>query len=241
MQAGFRLAAGCGPRAGSPWPSTRRGGMVTGATRLGTGRGNGLIPRLPRPPWRRPSPSPQRTIRNLHRSGPKGPASARPAMAGASRPPGPGAGLCHCVPNRLGLIRHARAGARQCLALSRPTVGCVFTRTSPRPPWRRPSPSPPCTIGNPNRPGLKGPASARPAPGGRFSPARSGRRPLVSRAASSPVEPSRTGGGEAAPRLLPPGQGRAVCGKRRVRVHTHLPAPAMAKAIAFATLHHRQP
>jgi len=58
----------------------------------------------------------------------------------------------------------------------------------------------------PARSGLKGPASARPAPGGRL--------PLTSRAAPSSVDPAPAGGGEAAPRLLPPGH-------RRVRVCTH--------------------
>jgi len=90
------------------------------------------------PPWRRPSPSPPRNIGKLHRTGLKGPASARPAIGGRFSPAGAGAGLCHCVPRRLRLNPHQRAGARQCLACSRPeqvvplvgSVGCVFARTN---------------------------------------------------------------------------------------------------------------
>jgi len=56
----------------------------------------------------------------LHRSGLKGPASARPALGGRFSPAGSGAGLSALVPRRLCLILHQRAGARQCLAFSRP-------------------------------------------------------------------------------------------------------------------------
>src|SRR5690606_15966180 len=55
-----------------------------------------------------------------------------------------------------------------------------------------------------DRPGPQGPASARPALGGRFSPAGSGAGLIRSRADMFPVDMLRTGGGEAVPRLLPP-------------------------------------
>ena len=116
----------------------------------------------PRHPWRRPSPSPLCKIGQPSGRGPqRPPASARPAHGGRFSPAGAGAGLWYLVPNRLWLNRHARAGARRCLALSRPAnVGCVFTRTIPCMPWRRPSPSP-----LPDIAALTGRASkARPAP-----------------------------------------------------------------------------
>ncbi|GGH51304.1 hypothetical protein GCM10011341_14860 [Frigidibacter albus] len=56
------------------------------------------------------------------------------------------------------------------------------------------------------RTGLKGPASARPAPGGRFSPARSGAVLNRSRVASGSGREVSHGRGEAMPRLLPPEQ-----------------------------------
>ncbi len=155
------------PVAGRP---ARRDGH--GHHKARTRRGNSLNPRLPRRPWRRPSPSPKDDTSHPHRPGLKGPASARPPLGGRFSPARSGAGLSYRVPTRLGVVPCARAGARQCLAIPRPTVGCVFTRTTPRPPWRRPSPSPPRTICKRHRTGLKGPASA--CPGRRFSPAGAG-------------------------------------------------------------------
>ncbi|MBE0553056.1 MAG: hypothetical protein IH625_05140 [Rhodobacteraceae bacterium] len=58
--------------------------------------------------------------RHRHRTGLKGPASARPVNGGRFSPAGSGAGLWHCVPHRFLLKRHQWAGARQCLAVSRP-------------------------------------------------------------------------------------------------------------------------
>ncbi len=63
----------------------------------------------------------------------------------------------------------------------------------------------------PQRPGQRPPRAWR-----ALLARRVGRWPRESRAAPSPVDPPRAGGGEAVPRLFPPGH-------RRVRVHTHHP------------------
>ncbi len=134
-----------------------------------------------RPPWRRPSPSPPRNIGKPHRTGLKGPASARPAPGGRFPPAGAGAGLWYCVPHRFWLNPSTRAG--------RVSASPVPARTPPDDNYRRvrdlhaPSPASmakaiafatarhqhPLPVG-----GQKPPASARPAIGGRFSPAGSG-------------------------------------------------------------------
>src|SRR5690606_5616949 len=72
--------------------------------------------------------------------------------------------------------------------------------------WRRPSPSP-CDVGSAEPAGCpKHPASARPALGGRYSPAGSGAGLSGLLLIGLQGEPSRAGGGEAVPRLIPPGQ-----------------------------------
>ena len=116
-----------------------------------------------RVPWRRPSPSPPRTIGKLHRTGFKGPASARPPLGGRFSPARSGAGLSFRVPHRLRLNRRARAGARLCLAFSRPdAVGCVVPE--PRPSACRRT-CPECPAPRPDRPWF--PTALR-----SFSPAR---------------------------------------------------------------------
>ena len=62
-------------------------------------------------------------------------------------------------------------------------------------PWRRPSPSPRTALSSHTGRAPKGPASARPAPGGRFSPARSGAALIRSWVASGTgsIRPARPG------------------------------------------------
>ena len=102
--------------------------------------------------------------------GPKPPASARPAPGGRFSPAGSGAGLPMC--RDLPVCRApSRAGGGNAMRfLFPPTL-----TTAPSPPqWQGPSPLPQRCAGIRTSRGPKPPASARPAPGGRFAPAGSG-------------------------------------------------------------------
>jgi hypothetical protein len=134
--------------------------------------------------------------------GPKPPASARPDPAGASRPPGRALACVVLGPDDLqGTVAHGR-GKRRAFPHSARTdkssstasmAGAIAPATALRCPLASRGPKPP--------------ASARPAPGGRFSPAGSGAG--LSLFPDLPVyrAPYRTGGGNAVRFLFPPGAG----------------------------------
>ena len=106
----------------------------------------------------------------LARRGPKPSASARPAPGGRFPPAGSGAGLCWCGFHGSWWQRSARAGKRGSRFLFPPGGAKAVSPLL----WQGPSPLPQCYIGIRTSRGPQPPASARPAPGGRFSPAGSG-------------------------------------------------------------------
>jgi hypothetical protein len=106
----------------------------------------------------------------LARRGPKPSASARPAPGGRFPPAGSGAGLCWCGFHGSWWQRSARAGKRGSRFLFPPGGAKAVSPLL----WQGPSPLPQCYIGIRTSRGPQPPARARPAPGGRFSPAGSG-------------------------------------------------------------------
>jgi hypothetical protein len=126
--------------------------------------------------------------------GPPGAQSPRPAPA----PPSAGAGLSWCGSHRSWWKRSARAGETHAFPAPARTGGGRSDSEPPAPlQWQGPSPLPqrhadPWPAG-----GSKPPASARPAPGGRFPPAGSGAGLPVCLDPPIYGEPLRTGGGNA--------------------------------------------
>ncbi len=133
--------------------------------------------------------------------GPKPAASARPAPGGRFSPAGSGAGLCRSRTCRS--TGHRRAGAGKRGAFPVPARSCIIPDA--RSLWQGPSPLPQRHAGIRAGRGPKPPASARPAHGGRFSPAGSGAG--LSWRLDLPIyrAPSRAGGGNAMRFLSPPG------------------------------------
>jgi len=171
----------------------------------------------------------QRRARSGPAGGPKPPASARPANGGRFAPAGPGAGLCPSRTYRSTWHRPARAGETRCVSRSRPDRRKHLHHFNGR--GHRPCHS--AAPGSGPAGGPKPPASARPAHGGRFSPAGSGAGLCISRTCrSTGHRPTRAG------------ETRCVsCSRPDGRRHLHLPArtdystftAAMAGAIAPAT------
>jgi CspA family cold shock protein len=183
----------CGWR-GSWWQRSARAGKRSTfpvPARTGGGRSESETPTPLL--WQGPSPLPQRCADPMPAGGPKPPASARPAHGGRFPPAGSGAGLrcawtCRSTGNRL-----ARAGKRmRFLVPPAPTYA-----HSPLL-WQGPSPLPQRHIDPTPAGGPKPPASARPAPGGRW--------PLLVRVAWVFVAASRAGWGNAMRFLIPPGE-----------------------------------
>jgi hypothetical protein len=139
--------------------------------------------------WQGPSPLPQRYADPMPAGGPKPPASARPAPGGRFSPAGSGAGLCWCGWRGSWGQRSARAGETHAFPVPARSGG----GTAPLQ-WQGPSPLPqrhadPWPAGGP-----KPPASARPARGGRFSPAGPGAGLRYSRTCrSAGNRPARAG------------------------------------------------
>jgi hypothetical protein len=160
---------------GVPGPAGLRGTVPHG-------RGNAvrfLFPPAPTKalsplPWQGPSPLPQRYAASRPAGAPKPPASARPALGGRFSPAGSGAGLCWCGLHRSWSQRRARAGKRSAFPVPARRGGVPDYAGMPGISGRGHRPCHSATL--PPRPagGPKPPASARPAPGGRFSPAGSG-------------------------------------------------------------------
>ena len=161
-----------------------------------------LPPARPCASWQGPSPLPQRQADPRPAGGPKPPASARPAPPRGRRfsPAGSGAGLrcawtCRSTGHRL-----ARAGKRGAF---RGPARIEGGRSESEPPapldWQGPSPLPQRHADTRPAGDPKPPASARPAPGGRW--------PLLFPDLPIYGAPSRAGGGNAVRFLLPPGLG----------------------------------
>jgi len=131
-------------------------------------------------PWRGPSPLPQHCADPC----PAGGQSPRPAPAPA------GAGLCPSRTCRSTGHRPARAGKRGSRFLVPPEQATALSPLQ----WQGPSPLPQRYAGIRTGRGPKPPASARPAPGGRFAPAGSGAGLCPSRTCRSTGAPSRAGG-----------------------------------------------
>jgi hypothetical protein len=157
---GDSVARGRGKRSAFPVPARR-----------GRGRSESEPP-APLP-WQGPSPLPQRPADPKPAGGPKPPASARPAPGGRFSPAGSGAGLRSTWTADLrGTVAHGRGNAVRFLF---PPGEAVFLGMSAtRHLWQGPSPLPQRPADPWPAGGQKPPASARPAPGGRFSPAGSG-------------------------------------------------------------------
>ena len=122
--------------------------------------------------------------------GPKPPASARPALGGRFSPPG--RALASVLPGPADLQGNVPRGRgkRGSRFLFPPgTAKAPSTRQ-----WQGPSPLPPCYADIRTSRGPKPPASARPAPGGRFAPAGSGAGLCFSRTCrSAGHRPARAG------------------------------------------------
>ena len=110
-----------------------------------------------------PSPLPQRPADPWPAGGPEPPARARPAPGGRFSPAGSGAGLCYSRTCRSAGNRSARAGKRSAFpgpartdksTFTPAVAGAITPATAPRHPTQAGGPKPP--------------ASARPAPGGRW-------------------------------------------------------------------------
>jgi len=137
--------------------------------------------------------------RDQDRPGAQSPRPApAPPLAGASRPPGRAlASVCPGPAGLQGTVARGR-GKRGSRFLSPPKQAKALSTLQ----WQGPAPLPqryaaPCPAGGP-----KPPASARPAPGGRW-PALFPDMPVC-------VLPFRTGGGNALRFLIPPGQAKAL-------------------------------
>jgi hypothetical protein len=155
---------------GSLWQRSERAGE-TRYVSCSRPEGGGTAPL----PWQGPSPLPQRPADPWPAGGPKPPASARPALGGRFSPAGSGAGLCWRGWHGSWCQRSARAGETHAFPFPA-RRGRGRSESEPPAPlqWQGPSPLPqrhadPWPAGGP-----KPPASARPALGGRFSPAGSG-------------------------------------------------------------------
>jgi len=129
-------------------------------------------------------------------SGPAGGQSPRPAPD----PPMAGAGLSWCLDRPI-YRAPCRAGGRNALRFLVPPGGAKAL--SPLL-WQGPSPLPRRCAGIRTGRGPKPPASARPAPGGRFAPAGSGAGLLLFPDLPVCGAPSRRGGGNAVRFLVPP-------------------------------------
>jgi hypothetical protein len=132
------------------------------------------VPRGPRGPAGAIAPATSTRCPHASR-GPKPPASARPAPGGRFPPAGSGAGLSWCGLHGSWWQCSARAGETHAFPFPARRGRGRSESEPPAPlPWQGPSPLPqrpadPWPAGGP-----KPPASARPAPGKRFSPAGSG-------------------------------------------------------------------
>jgi len=167
---------GSGPARGGRWPSAGPGPSgLRGTVPLGRGKRGSrfLIPpegaKAPSPlQWQGPSPLPQRHAEPRPAGGQSPRPAPAPPPAGASRPPG--RALASVVPGPAGLhgtvpLGRGKRGSRFLVP-----PGEVKALSPPHQ-WQGPSPLPQCHAGMRTSRGPKPPASARPAPGGRFAPA----------------------------------------------------------------------
>ncbi len=156
-------------------------------------------------PWRGPTPLPQHHADPWPAGGQSPRPAPAPLPAGASPPPG--RALASVFPGPAGLqgtVPRGR-GKRGSRFLIPPGGGKVL----PMPKWQGPSPLPRCHAGVRTSRGPKPPASARPAPGGRFSPAGPGAGLCWFRTCRSAGDRPARAGKRGSRFLIPPEQAKA--------------------------------
>ena len=177
--------AGCGPwralASAVPGPAGPQGTVPQGRGKRAAfpdpaRRGGGTAPL----PWQGPSPLPQRYVDTPPAGGQSPRPAPDPPTAGASRPPGRALAFRGAWTDRSTGHRAARAGETPCVSWSRPErsfpgcpvslAGAIAPATAPRCPLTSRGPQPP--------------ASARPAPGGRWPALRLGGRSSCDRGLS---------------------------------------------------------
>jgi hypothetical protein len=173
--AGHRRAREGEPRVAFPSPARTDESTVTAAMAGAIAPATVLRPYQDQPGAQSPRPAPA------------------PPPAGASRPPG--RALASAVPGPAGPQGTVARGRRK--RGSRFLIPPALAKALPPLQWQGPSPLPQCHAGIRTGRGPKPPASARPAPGGRFAPAGPGAGLLL--VPDLPVHraPFRGGGGNA--------------------------------------------